>query len=142
LSFLIIGLGGLSCVLGGFISQKIGVKKTAFIALLLSGICCIISPLIFYTNSPFIMVAFLMFWGLVVIADSPLFSTLVAQNAKAEVKGTALTIVNCIGFAITILSIQIINLFIQFWTPKYVFTLLAIGPLFGLIALYKNKKLN
>ncbi|HMC00425.1 MAG TPA: MFS transporter [Flavobacteriaceae bacterium] len=142
LSFLIIGLGGLSCVLGGYISQSKGVKNTAFTALLLSCICCVLSPIIFYTNMPSVLVAFLIFWGLVVIADSPLFSTLVAQNVDTEIKGTALTIVNCIGFTITILSIQLINLLIGYWTPKYVFTILAIGPLFGLIALYKNRNLS
>jgi hypothetical protein len=41
--------------------------------------------------------------------DSPLLSTLVAQNAPAEIKGTTLTIVNSIGFAITIISIQLIS---------------------------------
>jgi len=142
LSFLIIGLGGLSCVFGGYISQRKGIKNTAFTALLLSCICCVISPIIFYTKMPSVLVAFLIFWGLVVIADSPLFSTLVAQNVDTEIKGTALTIVNCIGFTITILSIQLINLLIGYWTPKYVFTILAIGPLFGLIALYKNRNLS
>ncbi|MDU8886936.1 MFS transporter [Yeosuana sp. MJ-SS3] len=142
LSFLIIGLGGVSCVFGGYISQIKGIKNTAFTALLLSGICCVISPIIFYINSSHVIVVFLMFWGLVVIADSPLFSTMVAQNAEAEIKGTALTIVNCIGFSITIFSIQLINLLIGHWTPKYVFTILTIGPLFGLIALYKNRKLS
>jgi hypothetical protein len=33
---------------------------------------------------------------MVVVADSPLLSTLVAQNAPAEIKGTTLTIVNSI----------------------------------------------
>jgi hypothetical protein len=49
------------------------------------------------------------FLGMVVVADSPLLSTLVAQNAPAEIKGTTLTIVNSIGFAITIISIQLIR---------------------------------
>jgi hypothetical protein len=40
---------------------------------------------------------FLAFLGMVVVADSPLLSTLVAQNAPAEIKGTTLTIVNSIG---------------------------------------------
>ena len=104
ISFLVIGLGSLACVLGGYISEKVGIKKTAGLFLFLSGICCLISPLIFYMNSVILFIAFLIFWGLVVIADSPLFSTLVAQNAKAESRGTALTIVNCIGFSVTIFS--------------------------------------
>jgi hypothetical protein len=70
-----------------------------------------------------------------VVADSPQFSTLVAQNAPREVTGTALTIVNCIGFSITILSIQLLNQ-LEGWLPAhYRFTLLAFGPLLGLWAL-------
>jgi hypothetical protein len=74
-----------------------------------------------------------------VIADSPLFSTLVAQNALDEAKGTALTIVNCIGFSITIISIQLINMLSDSMNPKYIFMLLAFGPILGLFALYENK---
>lgn len=76
---------------------------------------------------------------MVVIADSPLFSTLVAQNALAELKGTALTIVNCIGFTITIVSIKLINILNVSWNPKYVYIILAIRPILGLIALYEKR---
>ncbi|GAA3613321.1 MFS transporter [Flavivirga amylovorans] len=140
LSFYIIGIGGLACILGGFLSQKTGTKRTAFIALLLSCACCLISPLMFTSNSESLFIAFLVFWGMVVIADSPLFSTLIAQNAPPEIKGTALTIVNCIGFAITIISIQIINNMRSFTDPNNIYTVLAVGPILGLIALSKKPK--
>ncbi|MCB7480780.1 MFS transporter [Christiangramia sediminis] len=139
LSFLVIGLGGIGCILGGFISEKKGVKITAGSALFLSGLCCLISPLIFYLSSEYILFAFLIFWGLVVVADSPLFSTLVAQNASAESRGTALTIVNCIGFSITIFSIQLVTYLMGFLSPAYIFLFLALGPAFGLVALFKSK---
>ena len=61
------------------------------------------------------------------------------QNALAETKGTALTIVNCIGLSITIISIQLINMLNASWNPKYVYIILAIGPILGLIALYEKK---
>jgi MFS family permease len=139
LSFLIIGLGGPACVLGGYISQNFGTKRTAFTALLLSCICCILSPLCFYFDSGVLLIGFFIFWGLVVIADSPLFSTLIAQNASSESKGTALTIVNSIGFSITIISIQLINTIKGAFDPKYIYMILAIGPVFGLIALHEKK---
>jgi len=141
LSFLIIGLGGLACIFAGYISQKAGTKRTAFIALLLSGLCCLISPLLFASESEGFFIGFLIFWGMVVIADSPLLSTLVAQNVSAEIKGTALTIVNCIGFSITIISIQFITGMIELTDSNSIYTILAIGPILGLIALRrKNKK--
>jgi len=70
-SFIIIAIGGLACVLGGYISLKKGVKKTALTALGLSGICCIVSPLFFLIPTENIFIGFLLFWGMVVIADSP-----------------------------------------------------------------------
>lgn len=141
LSFAIIGIGGPACVAGGYASQKFGTKKIASLALALSCLCCLISPLILAGNSAFVLIGFLIFWGIVVIADSPLFSTLVAQNANPEIKGTALTIVNCIGFAITIVSIQAISLIQTMIDVQYLFLALAIGPVLGLIALLKKESL-
>ncbi len=139
-SFLIIALGGVACVIGGYISINFGTKKTAFSALLMSCILCILSPLIFYFSSKIFLLAYLILWGLVVIADSPLFSTLVAQNAIAESKGTALTIVNCIGFFITIFSIQLLNILTASMDLRFIYVFLAIGPIFGLIALKGKEK--
>ena len=139
LSFLVIGIGGLSCIMGGYISQHIGPKKTAFMALFLSCVCCLVSPFIFNIQSEILFIGFLLFWGMVVIADSPMFSTLVAQNAEVKIKGTALTIVNCFGFAITIVSIQLLNSVQFVWNSNMIYLLLAFGPILGLIAL-KNKR--
>jgi len=141
-SFIIIGVGGFSCVIGGYLSTKFKTKKVAFSALLLSCICCLVSPLVVVANSEFILLGFLIFWGMVVIADSPLFSTLVAQNAIPIYKGTALTIVNCIGFAITIISIQLLNYLHLKYNSNMMYLVLAIGPIIGLIALSINPKTN
>jgi len=140
MSFIIIGIGGLASVLGGYLSQLLGTKRTAFIALSLSGICCLVSPFIFAIEVHYLFVLFLVFWGVVVIADSPLFSTLVAQNAPVSIKGTALTIVNCIGFSITIISIQLLSFLRTVSDSNIIFGILVIGPFLGLIALSRNDK--
>ena len=139
LSFIIIGGGGLACVVSGLLSLNYGAKKIATLALALSGLCCILSPLFLSMDSPPALIIFLFIWGLVVIADSPLFSTLVAQNAAEESRGSALTIMNCIGFSITIVSIQLINMLTRYMSVEFVFTVLALGPILGLIALISNK---
>jgi len=142
LSFFIIGIGGLACVFGGYVAQVAGTKRVAFMALLLSCACCLMSPLLFAQQSEVLFVSFLIFWGMVVIADSPLFSTLVAQNASPEVKGTALTIVNCFGFAITIVSIQLLNEMRTLTNSNTVYIILALGPILGLAALASKNKLQ
>ncbi|MGW1455414.1 MFS transporter [Salegentibacter agarivorans] len=138
-SFITIGIGSLSCILGGYISEFMGVKRTAASALLLSGLCCVVFPFVFLQPSAALLIVFLCFWGIFVVADSPLFSTLVARNAPPEIKGTALTIVNSIGFAITILSIQLITYLNQI-EPVYSLSLLAVGPALGLRGLFQKKK--
>lgn len=135
-SFNIIAIGGISCVGSGILSVKYGTKKVASIALLISGLCCLLCPFMFHVN-PVIFLCFLLVWGMAVIADSPLFSTLVAQNAPVQFKGTALTIVNCIGFAITILSIQLISYTSILTSSVFIYAILALGPVFGLYKLWK-----
>lgn len=137
-SFLIIAVGSLACAASGLLSQKYPAKKIATLALFLSGVCCVLSPLFLLHSELWMLLAFLFFWGIVVIADSPLFSTLVAQYAPQESRGSALTIVNCIGFSITIISIQVINLASTYIHGQYVYLLLAIGPVLGLFALLRK----
>ena len=141
LSFIVIGLGSLGCIMSGFLSTRFGAENIAYSSLLLSAICCLIYPIIFWMSSTIVLIIYLCFWGIVVVADSPMFSTLVAQNAPLETKGSALTIVNCIGFAITILSIQAIH-FLMDWIPfSIIFVLLGIGPMIGLMH-YCHKTYN
>ncbi|WP_224995382.1 MFS transporter [Cesiribacter sp. SM1] len=139
LSFAIIAIGALACIWGGYLSQTIGSGRVAFRALLVSLCCCLLSPLLFYAPPPLFLV-FLLLWGMAVVADSPQFSALVAQNAPKEATGTALTIVNCLGFSITIFSIQLMNLLSTWIAAEYRFMLLAIGPLLGLFALKRGIK--
>lgn len=139
LSFLFIASGGVACILNGTLSERFGLKKVAILSLFISFFCCIISPLFLFSNSTFLFISFLFIWGLSVVADSPLFSTLVATNSPTESRGTSLTIVNCIGFFITIVSIQLVNFLSGKINAQYIYMLLAIGPILGLIALLGNK---
>ncbi len=131
-TFSVIAIGGFACVLGGYLTYRFGSNNVAFTALSASFICCLVSPLALFLP-PGLFIGFLMIWGMAVITDSPQFSTLVAKFASADSIGTALTIVNSLGFAITIGSIQLLD---QFTSSNYIFLLLAPGPLLGLIAFY------
>lgn len=135
-SFIIIGVGALSCILGGYISLKSGSIKVAYKSLSLSCIFCFTSPLLFFLP-PHIFLVCLCIWGMVVIADSPQFSSIIATAAPAEYRGTGLTIVNCIGFAITIVSIQLLDYSTDVIDPRYPYLILGIGPLIGLFVFRK-----
>lgn len=131
---IIIALGGLSCIAGGIIAQKIGSHKVASRALALSGLLCLLSTLLFQMPTSIFLFGWCL-WGMAVTADSPQFSNLVATAIPAELKGTGLTLVNCIGFAISIISIQLLAYLSESINPKHLFLILALGPLLGLISL-------
>ena len=135
-AFFIIASGSVACVISGYISQYFGTKRVAISALFLSTCCCLTSPLFLIYSNVYVLFCFLLFWGMVVIADSPLFSTLVAQNAPVESKGTLLTITNCIGFSLTIVSIQLFGRLTEVINSEYLFVFLSIGSVLGLIAIF------
>jgi len=138
-SFIIIAAGGVGCIAGGYISQKAGSSRVAFFALLISGLCSLCSFAFFHLPIVIFIPAVIL-WGITVAADSPQFSTLVAKTAIPEYKGTALTIVTCIGFAITIVSIQFITRLENWLKIDSLFVLLAPGPLIGLLFLFRLVK--
>ena len=134
-SFAIIAAGAVGCVGGGIVSRTLGSAPVALGQLSLSGLCCLLSPLAYLLPVPGFF-AFMVFWGIVVVGDSPQFSALTAATAPRELVGSALTIVNCIGFAISIVSIQLLNHAAAAAMPAhYLFLLLVPGPLLGLWSL-------
>jgi MFS family permease len=133
-SFAVIAAGSIGCAVGGLISLRRGSAPVAFAQLASSGLCCALSPLLFYAPTP-LFLAFLLFWGVVVVGDSPQFSALNAQSAPRQLVGSALTIANCIGFAITIVSIQFLNAAAGNVGAQWLFLLLVPGPIFGLLSL-------
>ena len=133
-SFMIIAAGSIGCIVGGIISKKSGSAKVAFTQLSLSGMCCLISPIMFYTSAPFFL-SFLIFWGIVIVGDSPQYSAIIANSAPKELVGSGLTLVNSIGFAITILSLWVVYQFLDAVNVQYVLMILAVGPALGLISM-------
>jgi MFS family permease len=136
-AFVTIGAGAIGCYAGGLLSMRVGSPSLATFALLSSGICCLLSPFIFHL--PFgIFLTFMIFWGTTMAADSPQFSALVAKHAPADVRGSAITMVVCIGFAITIISIQLLSFLKTVMPFEYLFLVLLPGPILGCLAMRKT----
>lgn len=142
-SFAIIGIGGVSCAIGGHISSRKGSKWVSMVSLLGSGLCCLLIP--FGFSMPlFLFLGLLLVWGFFVVSDSPQFSALVAQSSDSSLVATGLTIVNSIGFALTILSIQLFSYLWLISSSPFIFWVIAMGPLAGLYAInqYKASKVR
>ena len=133
-AFVIIGIGAVGCAVGGHLSQRFGSAWIARICLLFSGIGCLLSPFLAFLP-PWLALGFLLIWGFAVVGDSPQFSALAAATAPPEYVGSALTIMNCIGFAITIFTIEWLGWLLQGNYAQWAFLCLLPGPLFGLWSL-------
>lgn len=133
LSFAVIAVGALGCILGGLLSRRIGSAWVAAAALAGSGLMCLVYPLI-PAQAVGLHIAALFFWGFCVVADSPQFSALSAQHAPPRLLGSALVTQNGIGFGITVVSILILSRAVPAWGASAMW-LLAPGPAIGLWAM-------
>jgi MFS transporter, DHA1 family, inner membrane transport protein len=133
-SFWTIAAGFAGCVGGGLVVRRFGSARVAQCQLATSAACCVAAPLMLAAPLP-LYFAWLLLWGATVAGDSPQFSTLTAQNAPPAVVGSVLTFTNCIGFAISVISIQLFVAAAQAWALATVLPWLAVGPAIGLAAM-------
>ena len=136
-TFVLIGIGGISCSVGGLVSQKLGSGTVAMASLIGSGICGLVLW-VFPEFAFWVPIPFLFVWGLLLSPDSPQFSTLVAQSVAPEHRGTALTLVNGLGFGLTIVSIQVTQFAAGFLSPNQFIGLLCIGPVVGVFLFFSS----
>lgn len=133
-AFGVLGSGVIGCVGGGWWAQRWGSARVATAQLAVSGLCCVAAPwLIDAPNAWFGL--WLLVWGVTVSGDSPQFSALTASNAPRQAVGSVLTLTNSIGFAISILSIELFSTLAQQHALATLLPWLACGPLLGVLAM-------
>jgi MFS family permease len=133
-AFAVIGAGAIGCIGGGLLVRRFGSARVAGVQLATSGACCVLAPWMMSAPLP-VFVAWMLVWGITVVGDSPQFSTLTAVNAPRSAVGSVLTFVNCIGFALTVVTIQLFTWLAQQMPANLVLPWLAVGPVLGLLAL-------
>lgn len=133
-AFVVLGVGALGCIAGGAWARRIGSARVAAWQLGVSGLCCVLAPWLLRSGDvPFAL--WLLLWGITVAGDSPQFSALTAQNAPPQAVGSVLTLVNSIGFGISILSIQLFVTLAERHDLAALLPWLGLGPLLGVWAL-------
>jgi MFS family permease len=139
-SFLVIGCGALGCVAAGLVADRIGRTVVTSWAMAISGTCCLLIGFLFGGN-PFLLLLVAAIWGASVVADSAQFSTCVTELGDPQYVGTALTMQTCVGFLLTTISIELIPYSVKALGWQYAFTILAPGPLLGVLAMLRLRGL-
>lgn len=140
ISFAVIGLAGsIGCVIGGIVADKIGRAHLTMLSMTISGTCALLIGFT-YGEVMWLTILLALVWGMSVISDSAQFSAAVSEVVEPEYVGTALTFQMCIGFLITIISINLVPILEKQLGWQSVFAFLAIGPLLGTLAMYRFKK--
>jgi len=133
-AFVVLGSGALGCALGGLLARRWGSARVGAAQLAVSGLCCLATPWLIDAPTA-LFAAWLLAWGITVSGDSPQFSALTAQNAPPALVGSVLTLTNSIGFAISIVSIQLFVALAETVPLATLLPWLGLGPLLGLWAL-------
>ncbi len=141
IAFLVIGAGGLGCVLAGKWADRVGRERVTIWSMAISGSCALIMGWLLHAPLP-VAAALAVVWGFAVVADSAQFSALVTEVAPRHAVGTALTLQTCLGFLLTAFTIWLaIELHEQFdW--RVAFGMLAIGPVLGIVAMVRLGRLR
>jgi MFS family permease len=130
ISFVAIAAGGVGSIWGGVAADRRGREWLVTLAMIWSGGCALLTPLIFGTSEPLLM-ALAVVWGFFVVADSAQFSTLVTESVAPHAVGTALTLQTSFGFLLTMISIQLVPPMVGHFGWRWAFPLLALGPIAG-----------
>ena len=133
-AFVAIGSGAVGCALAGFMADRIGRARVAMWAMLCSAACAALT-LVVYGGAPWMLYALIMVWGFSVVADSAQFSALVSEHAPRDHVGTALTMQTCVGFLLTMVTIELLPRFAAGIGWQFASLLLVPGPVLGALAM-------
>ncbi|MBP6774408.1 MAG: MFS transporter [Gemmatimonadaceae bacterium] len=134
IGFGVIAVGGIGCVWGGLVADKIGRARLVTLAMAISGSCALAIGFA-WAQSWWLLAPLALVWGFFVIADSAQFSVLVTESVPAHTVGTALTLQVSIGFLLTTITIQLIPPLVSWLGWQWVFPILSIGPLLGILSI-------
>ena len=138
-AFVAIGSGAIGCVAAGYIADRVGKARVAMWAMIASAAAAALT-LVVFGRSPILLYALIMFWGLAVVADSAQFSALVSEHAPRDHVGTALTLQTCVGFLLTIVTIEALPRVAAASSWQFASLLLVPGPLLGAWAMHRLQR--
>ncbi len=138
-TFVVIGLGAISCPLAGLVADRIGKAELTIIAMAISGLSAILFALTF-GGAIWLTIAIAILWGIFIIPDSAQFSALVADHAPADKAGSLMTFQTALGFTLTTITVQLTPLVVAKIGWPLLMASLALGPAFGIYSMWKLRR--
>jgi MFS family permease len=133
-TFATIGIGALGCLAGGVFADRLGRTTLTMLAMAVSGTCAATVGFL-YGGSPWLLTLVCLVWGVAIVADSAQFSASIAELSKRHLVGTMLTLQTALGFTLTLITIHLMPLWVDWLDWRYAFMPLAIGPFLGVWAM-------
>lgn len=138
-AFAVIAAGGLGSLVAGRLADRWGRANTTMLSMIVSGTCALcIGPLT--GTHPALVTVVALVWGLAIVADSAQFSASVSELSDPVYMGTHLTTQTAMGFLLTLASIQLVPLLVEWVGWRWAFAALAPGPALGTWAMALLKR--
>jgi MFS family permease len=134
LAFATVAIGGVGCIWGGLVADRIGRSRLTRIAMGASASCALLVALTF-GGTWWLVAPLALAWGFFVIADSAQFSVLATESVPPHAVGTALALQTSLGFLLTTLTIQLVPAVVARASWRAAFAMLAIGPVLGILSM-------
>ncbi len=140
-AFVVIAVGGVGCLWGGWLADRIGYDRLVIRAMAVSGACSILAGAVF-GRTLWILLPLALVWGFFVVADSAQFSAMVTEVVPQHAVGTALTLQTSLGFLLTMLTIQMVPAVAEAGSWRWAFVALAVGPAAGIWSIRRLQRLG
>ena len=135
-TFAVVAAGAIGCIAAGLLADRLGRVRITVWAMATSATCCLLAGPAFGLH-PALTLALCLVWGVAVVADSAQFSASVSELCEPGLTGTMLTLQNCLGFALTLVTIQFMPLVVAHAGWGGGFATLAVGPALGCVAMLR-----
>jgi MFS family permease len=137
--FAVVAAGGAGCVVAGLWADRWGRTLVASVAMAVSGCCALAAG--WLGAAPGWATVVCLIWGIAVVADSAQFSAAISELSDRRYVGTALTVQTSLGFLLTLVTIRIVPPLVEEAGWASAFTVLALGPLFGIASMLRLRRL-
>ncbi len=138
-AFFVIGAGAAGCVAAGLLADRLGRTVIASAAMVTSGFCALTLGWLLGAH-PALILSIAIIWGVSVVADSAQFSAAIAELSPPDLRGTMLTVQTACGFALTLVTIQLLPILRNELGWDGAFSILALGPAFGVAAMLRLRR--